>query len=219
MALFILTSLRGGQNIMRHAMMAVLPILAAALGACGGGPMHPMHFYSLTLPGVSVASAAPYPVTLLVGHIQAPPMLRGDLILFRTGANELDTYPYQRWAAPPAEMVDVRLLRMLRGSGKYQSVTDLGSSARGDFIVRGRLDGFEEVDSGTGIEARVILEMELFDEATDRTVWSQSYSHDEPAKGHDVADVVASLDRNLQQGLETLTAGMDEYFAKTLKAK
>jgi len=199
--------------------MAILPVLAAGLGACGGGPMHPMHFYSLTLPSGLVPSATPFPVTLLVGHIQAPPMLRGDLILFRTGANEVDTYPYRRWAAPPAEMVDVRLLRMLRGSGKYQSVTDLGSSARGDYIVRGRLDGFEEVDSGAAIEGRVILEVELFDEKTDRTVWSQSYSHDEASKGRDVADVVAALDRNLQQGLETLTAGMDEYFAKNLKAK
>ncbi|HMD97409.1 MAG TPA: ABC-type transport auxiliary lipoprotein family protein [Terriglobia bacterium] len=204
---------------MRRTMMAILPVLAAGLGACGGGPMHPMHFYSLTLPSGLVPSATPFPVTLLVGHIQAPPMLRGDLILFRTGANEVDTYPYRRWAAPPAEMVDVRLLRMLRGSGKYQSVTDLGSSARGDYIVRGRLDGFEEVDSGAAIEGRVILEVELFDEKTDRTVWSQSYSHDEASKGRDVADVVAALDRNLQQGLETLTAGMDEYFAKNLKAK
>jgi len=178
-----------------------------------------MHFYTLTLPAVSASSATPYPVILLVGHIQAPPMLRSDLILYRTGANELDTYPYRRWAAPPAEMVGVRLLRVLRGSGKYQSVTDMGSSARGDYIVRGRLDGFEEVDSGAGIEARVILEVELFDEGTDRTVWSQFYSHDEPAKGRDVADVVAALDRDLQQGLEALTAGMDEYFAKNLKGK
>jgi ABC-type uncharacterized transport system auxiliary subunit len=214
-----LISPQEGQNIMRRTILAILPILAVGLGACGGGTMHPMHFYSLTPPGVSPASATSFPVTLLVGHIQAPPMLRGDLILFRTGANEIDAYPYQRWAAPPAEMVDVRLLRVLRGSGKYQSVTDLGSSARGDFIVRGRLDGFEEVDSGAGIGGRVILEVELFDEATDRTVWSQSYSHDEPAKGHSVADVVAALDHNLQQGLESLTAGMDEYFAKNLKAK
>jgi len=204
---------------MRRTMMAIWAVLAAGLAACGGGPMHPMHFYTLTLPGASASSATPYPVTLLVGHILAPPMLREDLILYRTGANELDTYPYRRWAAPPAEMVGVRLLRMLRGSGKYQSVTDLGSSAHGDYIVRGRLDGFEEVDSGAGIEARVVLEIELFDEGTGRTVWSQSYSHDEPAKGRDVADVVAALDRNLQQGLQGLTAGMDEYFAKNLKAK
>jgi len=204
---------------MRRTMVAILPILAAGLGACGGGPMHPIHFYSLNLPSVSAVSVPPYPVTLLVGHIQSPPMLRGDRILYHTGANELDAYPYQRWAAPPAEMVDVRLLHLLRGSGRYQSVTDLGSSARGDYIVRGRLDGFEEVDSGGAIEARVVLELELFDERADRTVWSQFYSHDEPTQGRDVPGVVAALDRNLQQGLDTLTAGMDEYFAKSLKAK
>jgi ABC-type uncharacterized transport system auxiliary subunit len=200
-------------------MLAMVPILTVGLGACGGGPTHPMHFYTLTLPAVDAAPATPYPVTLLVGHIQAPPMLRGDLILYRIGANELDTYTYRRWAAPPAQMVDERLLRLLRGSGKYKSVTDLGSSAHGDYIVRGHLDSFEEVDSSSGIEGRVVLEVELFDEGTDRTVWSHFYSHDEPAQGHDVADVVAALDRNLAQGLEAIAAGMDEYFAKKTETK
>jgi len=204
---------------MRRTLMAILPVLAAGLAACGGGPLHPMHFYTLSLPSVPVSSASPHAVTLLVGHISAPPMLRNDLILYHVGANQLDTYPYERWAQPPAEMVDVRLLRALRGSGKYQSVTDMGSSARGDYIVRGHLDGFEEADTSAGIEGRLVLEVELFDEATNRTVWSQFYSHDEPAKGREVADVVAALDHNLQQALEALTTGIDEYLAKNVKAK
>jgi len=204
---------------MKRAMTVILPALTAVLWACGGGASHSMRFYTLSLPAEPAASAAPYPVTLLVGHIQAPPMLRNDLVLYRVGANEVDTYPYERWAAPPAEMVEVRLLRLLRESGRYQFVSDLGSSARGDYIVRGRLDGFEEVDTATGVEGRVVLELDLFDETGDHTVWSQLYSHDEPTKGHEVADVVAALDRNLQEGLEALTTGMNDYLARNVKAK
>jgi len=204
---------------MRRMLVGIFPTLVVALGACGSGPMHPMHFYTLALPSVAQASATPYPVTLLVSHIQAPPMLRGDLIVYRAGANELDTYPYHRWAAPPAEMVGARLLWVLRASGKYRSVTDMGSSARGDYIVRGRLESFEEVDNDGAVGVRVVLEVELDSQATGQAVWSQFYARDEPAKGHDIADVVAALDRDLQEGLEAVTAGMDAYFAQNLKGK
>jgi ABC-type uncharacterized transport system auxiliary subunit len=203
---------------MRRSIPAVLMILAAASFVGCGGSASPMRFYSLSLPAVPKASGNPYPVTLLVGHIQAPPILRDDRILYRTGTYEMGTYQYLRWAAPPAEMVGVRLLRVLRGSGRYESVTDLGSSARGDYVVRGRLGAFDEVD-GPPVNGRVVLEVELYNQATGQTVWSQFYSHDEPASGNDITDVVAALDRNLQQGLEAITAGLDQYFAKNQQSK
>jgi ABC-type uncharacterized transport system auxiliary subunit len=203
---------------MRRKIPVVLMILAA-LGIAGcGGSTEALRFYSLSLPAVPRAPGNPYPVTLLVGRIEAPPILRDDRILYRTGANELGSYKYRRWAEPPAELVRVRLLRMLRGSGKYQSVTDLGSSAHGDYVVRGRLEAFDEIDSAT-IQAHVVLELELYDQTAGQTVWSQLYSHDEPVSGNDIPDVVAALDRNLQQGLEAITAGLDEYFAKNTHGK
>jgi ABC-type uncharacterized transport system auxiliary subunit len=203
---------------MRRTIPAVLMILAASSFLGCGGSASPMRFYSLSLPAVPKASGNPYPVTLLVGHIQAPPILRDDRILYRTGAYEMGTYEYRRWAAPPAEMVGVRLLRMLRGSGRYQSVSDLGSSARGDYVVRGRLSAFDEID-GPPIQGHLVLEVELFNQAAGQTVWSQVYSHDEPASGNDLTDVVAALDHNLQQGLEAITAGLDEYFAKNANSQ
>ncbi len=192
---------------------ALLILMAGAgLGGCGGAS-HPTKYYTVELPAAPDASGPRYPVTLLVARINAPIVLRGDRILYRTGANELGTYEYHRWAEPPAAMLEASLLRLLRQSGKYQSVAETSSKARGDFLVRGRLYDFEEVDSST-IGGRVAMEVELFDQKAGKVVWSHFYSHDEPANGDDVPAVVACLSRNLQRGLDEVATGLDAYFAK-----
>jgi ABC-type uncharacterized transport system auxiliary subunit len=101
---------------------------------------------------------------------------------------------------------------MLRESGRYRSVQLLRSSARGDYILRGRLFNFEEV-SGSPLAARLALEIELYDVKSSTTVWSQFYSRDEPVSGKDVSAVVHALNQNVQQGLAQITAGIEQYFA------
>jgi hypothetical protein len=53
----------------------------------------------------------------------------------------------------------------------------------------------------------------LRDSKTGATVWSRSYSHDEPVSGKDVTTVVAALNRNVQSGLSEVMAGLEQYFA------
>lgn len=198
----------------RLRIVQALLILVTGAGVTGcGGTSHSIKYYTVELPAVPDASGTRYPVTLLVARIPAPLVLRGDRILYRTGANELGTYEYHRWAEPPAAMLEASLLRLLRQSGRYQSVAETSSKARSDFVVRGRLYDFEEVDASS-ISARVAMEVELFDQKAGKVVWSHFYSHDEPASEDDIPGVVAALNHNLQRGLEDVTAGLDQYFAK-----
>ncbi len=189
-----------------------LTLVAGALAGCGG--TRPSKYYQLEVPQVPSAAGArdPYPVALLVGRVTAPHLYRDDRIVYRTGPEQLGTYQYHRWAEPPTEMLEAILLRMLRNSGRYRTVQSLRSNARGDYIVRGRLQNLEEISAGS-LAARVAFEIELYEIKTGTTVWSQFYSHDEPVNGKGVAEVVAALDRNVQHGLELITAGLDQYFA------
>jgi len=187
-------------------------LLVLVLAGCGGAS-HPIQYYTLDLPAAPDASRSPYPVTLLVARVAAPMILRDDRIVYRSGANELGTYEYHRWAEPPAMLLETSLLRLLRSSGSYQSVSEMSSRARGQYLVRGRLYDFEEVDS-SAITARVALEADLVDEKSGKVVWSHFYSHDEPASEDDVASVVAALNKNLMRGLDEVATGLDEYFSK-----
>jgi ABC-type uncharacterized transport system auxiliary subunit len=191
-----------------------ISLLAMGLGSCGSA--RPVRHYTLQLPAVPDPSTTNvYPFTLVVGRLQAPEILEQEPIVYRTGPNEIETYPYHQWVEPPAQMVRDRLARRLRDSGKYRSVVQLGSSLQGDFVLHGKLYDFEEVDAER-IEALVTMEFVLVDPKTRTAVWTHYYSQRQAVPGKTIPEVVTALDRNLEQGLTEVSAGLDAYFSARL---
>ena len=193
----------------------IFPALMLCLGTLSGcGAARPSKFYQLTPPSNKTAGAdpAPFPITLLLGPITTSHLYRDDHIVYTSNGEAMGTYEYQRWAEPPSEMISDVLLRELQESERYQHVYSLRSDSRGDYVLRGRLYDFREI-AGNGLAARVAFEFELRDSKTGATVWSRSYSHDEPVDGKDVLSVVASLNRNVQSGLSEVMGGLEQYFS------
>jgi ABC-type uncharacterized transport system auxiliary subunit len=127
-------------------------------------------------------------------------------------------YEYSRWVEPPVEMVHTGLIHTLKSTGNYMSVDGLGSSAEGQYVVRGRLYDFEEVDGPT-ITGLVSMEFELYDHKSGKVVWSHSYSLSEPVQGKEMSAVVAALNANLDRGLKETAAGLNEYFSSKPSGK
>ncbi len=195
---------------MRIRFRAILPVAAAcAVLLAGCGAARPIKYYSLDPPAVTPA-AQRLDVSLLVGRIGAPLVYRDTRIVYRTGANELGLYDEHRWAEAPALMVEEMLLQSLRNSRRYRSVQLIASNAQGDYIVRGRVERFEEVE-GKPMAARVWLHLSLYDPKSGHTVWTQNYEQDQDVAGNEMSAVVAALDQNLQRGIQELTAGIDQY--------
>jgi ABC-type uncharacterized transport system auxiliary subunit len=204
-------------NVNRRVSEAVL--LAGALVSIGMltncGAARPTNYYVLDS-GTSQlperpATSPQFPVTLVVGRIITTHLYRDDRLVYGSGPVELGTYEYQRWAEPPAEMIQDIIVASLRATGKFRSVSRIASALRPDYIVRGRLIALYEVDKP--MAARFSLELELFDPKSATTVWTDSYSHDEPVAGKKVADVVEALDANVRAGMARLTASLSQYFA------
>jgi ABC-type uncharacterized transport system auxiliary subunit len=194
--------------------IAGLAVALAVVTLAGCGAARPSKYYQLEVPAAPPVAGGhdAYPVGLLVGRLTAPHLFREDRIVYRTGPGQMGTYDYHRWAEPPTEMIEAALLRMLRASGRYRTVQLLQSNARGDYIVRGRLQDLEEL-SGKSLGARVTFVVELYEIQSGTTVWSELYSHDEPVNGKTVADVVDALNRNVQHGLEQAVGGINQYLA------
>ncbi len=187
--------------------------LALALGmltACGTGK--PIHYYQLELPPAPPAASDPYPVSLLIGRFLAPALYRDTRLIYRTGPTQMGLYEYQRWAEPPAQMVETMLIRSLRASGRFRGIQRVSTNAHGDYILRGRLHNFEEVSAGA-ITARVSFEVELYDPQNGATVWSHFYQQEEPVAGKDVPAVVEALNRNVQRGIGEIVGGLEQFFA------
>jgi ABC-type uncharacterized transport system auxiliary subunit len=196
----------------RTTLSIAVALMMVLLAGCGAA--RPVKYYQLTVPADAGAAekADAVPVTLLLGALMTSHLYREDRVVYGNGPEQLGTYEYQRWAEPPAEMIQEVLLRELRLSGRYRAVYYRRSNIKGDFALRGRLYDFKEVEGGQ-MSTRVTLEMEMRDLKSGATVWTHYYSHDEPASGKDVPAVVASLDKNVQRGVKEVVESLDQYFA------
>ncbi len=191
----------------------LISLLALVLSGCGTG--RPIKYYSVQIPTAPSLSTSTHPVSLLVGSIGGPDMFKDTPIAYRVGANEVGVYHYSRWVEPPVEMLKSKLILMLRGSGHYQSVSALGSTPEGQFVIRGRLFNFEEVD-GEGIAALVSMEFELSERKSGKVVWTHYYSQKEAVDGKKISSIVTALDVNLERGLTEVAASLDQYFSTSL---
>ena len=188
--------------------------IAGCLPFAGCVATRPVRYYTIQPAAQPVASpgntGTPDGLTLLMGDIATPAALQDGRIRYRVGSNETGAYEYHRWVERPGSMVRNSLERALRASGKYQRVLDAGSSATGDYLVRGKLYEFDEVD-GASLQTRISLQVELVDRKTNRSVWDHLFERQEPVSSKTVGDVVQSLDRNLQHVVSDAAAEIDKF--------
>jgi ABC-type uncharacterized transport system auxiliary subunit len=198
-------------NVMHRAVqLCLIATLSILVSACVGA--RPIKYYHIEIPATQEAAGATYGVALVVGNIDSPPIMRDGRILYQVGANEIGAYEYHRWVETPDRMIQDSLVRLLRSSGRYPSVDTQRSGATADYIVRGKLYEFCEIDKPE-VHTRVSMEIELRDAKTGRTVWSRLYTREDPVDGKEIPDVVQSLDQNLRRGLLEIVAGVHQYFA------
>ena len=187
-------------------------LLAGSLLCTGCVATRPVRYYTIAPASAPANQGKPDGLVLLVGNIVTPEALQDGRIRYRSGANDAGAYEYDRWTEQPGSVVRTSLVRALRASGKYQRVLESGSLATGDYLLRGRLYEFGEVD-GASIQTKIALQVELVDRKTNRNVWDHLTEHEEPVSGKTVADVVQSLDRNLQQVVSETAAEIDKFLA------
>lgn len=188
-----------------------LALVTSLMTACGAP--RPVKYYVIDLPPAPAAtSTAPLPITLLVGRVSASHIYHDDRLVYGSGPVQLGTYEYDRWAEAPADMIQDLLISTLRGTGQYAAVARVASSVRGDYVLRGHLTEMYGVDQPS-LVARFSLQLELYDPQGRATVWNQTYTHDEPVQGKTVPAIVEAMDRNINAGMQKLSAGLTQYFA------
>lgn len=191
--------------------IVILSVVASFVAACGAP--RPVKYYVLDVPPAPAAtSATPLPISLLVGRFTASHLYRDDRLVYGSGQVQLGTYEYDRWAQAPADMIQDALITTLRNTGQYAAVSRVSASVRGNYVLRGHLLQLYGVDQ-PALVARFSLHLELYDPAGRAVVWSETYTHDEPVPDKSVPSIVLAMDRNVNAGLQQLTASLSQYFA------
>jgi len=192
--------------------MTSIWLVAGCLVSTGCISTKPVHYYTIETVSPPANQARPDGLILLVGNVTTSETLQDGRIRYRSGSNDSGAYEYHRWSERPASIVRDSLVRALRASGRYQRVIESSSVATGDYLVRGKLYEFGEVDSAS-VQTKISLQVDLVDRKTNRNVWDHLTEREEPVTGKTVGDVVQSLDRNLQQAVGEAAAEIDKFLA------
>ncbi|MEK6711661.1 MAG: ABC-type transport auxiliary lipoprotein family protein [Nitrospinota bacterium] len=186
---------------------ACLALLLAAGCGVGGGEIPDTRYFVIdyAVPAASPGGPA-LPVTVGVESFRADAVYRTDRIVYRKVPHRVDFYPYERWGARPEEFVTDRLLDHLQASRRFQEVVRATGGSTYDYLVRGRVKRFEEVNSEGGKYSAVAqVEVSLVERRTGRVLLQRQFSGSSEAKAKPPQGFVAAMAESLRGLLDEAT--------------
>jgi uncharacterized lipoprotein YmbA len=184
---------------------------ALLMAGCGGKILYPQ-YYALDIPAAPrpAVSDARLPATLAVRRFETLPYLRQGRIVYREGPAEIGFYDYHRWAADPAATVTAAVIDRLRASRLFSFVKPYDGQGRQDYLMSGRLERLEEIDSGSSVRVEAKLSAELVDLQTAATVWTGDADETLGVETRDVNSVVVEMSHAVQKSIDRLVASLDQ---------
>ena len=197
-------------------------LLAAALAAAGCGvgadtiPETRYFVIDYTLPPAPVNPGHTLPVSVGVDPFRSDAVYRTEKIVFRKVPYRVDFYPYERWGARPDEFVTDRLIDHLLASSRFREVVRATGGIQADYLVRGRVKRFEEVDSPDGRKYSALAEIEITvaDRRTGAVLLQKRISRTTPAKVKAPQKFVDAMAENLKGLLTEATDHIAEAVAR-----
>ena len=181
------------------------------LAGCGGKVRYP-NYYALEIPPPPrpVSSDSRLPATVAVRRFGTPPYLRQGRIVYRQAPSEIGFYEYHRWAVDPATTVTTAMIESLRASRLFAFVKLYEGQDRPDYLMSGRLEQLEEVDSAGAVRVTARLSAELLDLCTGAMVWSGEGSETSEVETRNVNSVVVEMSHAVQKSIDRLVAGLNQ---------
>lgn len=146
--------------------------------------------YALKLPAPSAGPAGARGITVM--PFTAAPPASGQMLLYRTGDFRYESDFYNRFLAPPPQVLTGELRQWLAGS-KAGAVRDPGSPLASDLIVQPRLHelyaDYRDVGNPRAVVAMDIVLIGRTDSG-DRQLFRRIYRREVPMKGVSPADAV-----------------------------
>ncbi len=186
-------------------------MVALLMAGCGGKIRYP-HYYALDIPLAPSPAAADarLPATLAVRRFEALPYLRQGRIVYRPGPAEVGFYDYHRWAADPATTVTAAMIDSLRSSRLFSFVRPYDGQSRQDYLMSGRLERLEEIDSAGNVRVEARISAELFDLRTGETVWTGDADETSEVETRNISSVVQGITHAVQKSISRLVASLDQ---------
>jgi ABC-type uncharacterized transport system auxiliary subunit len=192
----------------RKARAAATGWLAAAVlcASCGGA--RPVHYYTLQMSAPAQVGDPRTNFVLGVQQFRAPEPLRDDRIIYYQSPTQLNFYQQHRWDADPATMLSALAQRELQQTGVFAQVGLAPYVGSVDYILRGQVLSFSEVDYQGGVKARVGLRLTLLRMPDRKVAWSAERQVENVVQEQGVPSVVSAINAATKQILDEMIPGI-----------
>ena len=179
---------------------------------CIRGSLPAREYYRLA-PADTIAlarrDAMPPPLTgsITIAHYDSPGIYGADGIVYRVGAAQYGAYPSREWAIPLGEMLGslTESVMRMRPLTSGHVVFDPAATRGEEYVWRGAVREFDEVDAPGSVSAAVTLAVQLVRVADDSVVWAGSARVVEPVViSRSMDSVVQALSAAAARGVTRL---------------
>jgi len=178
-------------------------LAAAVLCASCGGP-RPVHYYTVQMPSLAPLGDPRTNFVIGVQQFRAPEPLRDDRILYYQSPTQLNFYQQHRWDTDPATMLSALAQRELQQTGVFAQVWLAPYAGNVDYVLRGQVLSFSELDYQGGVKARAGLALTLLRSPDRKVVWSAQRQVENAVQEQGVPGVVSALNAATKQILDEM---------------
>jgi ABC-type uncharacterized transport system auxiliary subunit len=182
--------------------------LAAAVLCASCGKPRPVYYYTLQMPAPAQVSDPRTNFVVGVLQFRAPEPLRDDRILYYQSPTQLNFYEQHRWDSDPATMLATLTQRELQQTGAFAQVLLAPYQGNVNYVLRGQVLGFSEVDYQGGVKARVGLRLTLLRMPNRTVAWSAQRQLENTVQEQGVPGVVTALNAATKQVLDEMIPGI-----------
>jgi len=177
---------------------------------CGGIP--PTFYYRIDYPLTDANQNVTIPGTLGIAMFDADVLYEGDKIVYRNTPYEVQFYHYRRWIAPPKKIVTEKIVKHYQSENVFQNVVAIPSATKIDYVLRGKIQAFEEWDEGNAWYGVVTLEFNLHDGKTNEIIWGRVFTDRTLAQKREATEVVKAISQSLSKVVQKSADGIRAYW-------
>jgi ABC-type uncharacterized transport system auxiliary subunit len=187
------------RRIFYAAVVAACLSVALCLQGCGTVPG--VRYYTLNgSDSLEAASSSADSLVLRVERFAVAEPYADRRIVYREKRREVGFWDFHMWAESPDRMITAKVADLLTETGTFKKVDSFPYVwDKADFVLKGAVLAFEEVDKEDGWYGRVKIVMELTDASSGKTLWSDVLERDKKAASKTPSAVVEALSLALDE--------------------
>ncbi len=178
----------------------LLLLLVASVCGCSTVPTTKYYRVPTDISATRDISVQSYQESLRVARFDAiAPLSQDSIVTYQEGSALIDFSPDAYWESSPSDIVSRELAEAFRASQLFSRVDCHPIRPPADYLIRGRILRFNQLQTEEGLYGEVGLGVEFVDQENHAILWSAVIRVRERAKGDDAEAASHAVGDALQQ--------------------